>query len=175
MDNRPMLQAFEEEFRKTRATAEGALAQLDDTELHARINPRQNSAAVIVQHMAGNMISRFTDFLTADGEKPGRDRESEFADNDLPRHELMATWDRGWACLFDALAPLKDDDLMRTVSIRGEPHTVTRAIIRQIAHYGWHAGQIALIAKHLKGEQWHYLMIPPGGSAEFNRRHRERP
>lgn len=169
MQPRLILESFEDEFRKTKKLAEGAIAQVDDSGLHAQINPLQNSIATIMQHMAGNMISRWTDFLTSDGEKPGRNRESEFIDRNLPRAELMAFWERGWKCLFDALAPLSDADLGREVLIRREPHTVAMAIVRQIAHYGWHAGQIALIAKHLKGDAWKYLTVAPGGSQQFNR------
>ena len=170
MQERTLLAALESEFRKTKALAEGAMGQVDDAGLYARLNPRQNSIAVVVQHMAGNMLSRFTDFLTTDGEKPWRDREGEFVDRRLSRPELTDLWDRGWACLFDAIAPLTDADLERTVLIRREPHTVFPALVRQTAHYAWHAGQIALIAKHLVGERWRYLTIPPGGSAEFNRK-----
>lgn len=168
MSTRGFLEAFEFEFHKTKALAEGAIVQLDDAALHAQINPRQNSIAVIMQHMAGNMLSRFTEFLTTDGEKSWRQRETEFADRNLTRAELLALWERGWACLFGATAKLADDDLARTGLIRGEPHSILLALVRQSSHYGWHAGQIALIAKHLTGERWRYLTIAPGGSAEFN-------
>jgi hypothetical protein len=150
--------------------ADRAIAQLDDASLHIQINPLQNTVAVIMQHMAGNALSRWADFLTTDGEKPDRDRDSEFIDRQLPRPELLALWERGWKCLFDALAPLTDEDLSRTVTIRREPHTVFKAIVRQIAHYSWHTGQIALIAKHIKQEPWQYLTLPPGGTQEFNRK-----
>ena len=146
------------------------MEQVSDEQLHIAINPQQNSIAVIMQHMAGNMLSRFTDFITSDGEKPTRDRDGEFVERNLGRGELMAMWARGWGCIFGAIAPLNDEDLSRIVMIRGEPHTVSAALARQVAHYAWHAGQIALIAKHLKGEGWRYLTIPPRGSAEFNRR-----
>ena len=169
MHQRTILQCFEDEFRKAKTLAEGAIAQSDDAGLHAQINPLQNSIATMMQHMAGNMLSRWTDFLTSDGEKPGRNRDWEFVDRRLSRPELLALWERGWKCLFDALSPLSDADLGREVLIRREPHTVALAIVRQIAHYGWHAGQIALIAKHLKGDAWHYLTIPPDGSKQFNR------
>lgn len=165
-----IIQTCRAEFRKTRATAERALAQLSDDQLHIRINPHQNSVAVIVQHLAGNMLSRWTDFPQSDGEKPQRDREGEFVERGLPRAELMALWNRGWAALFAALEPLRDEVLETTVTIRGEPHTVFHAINRQTAHYNLHLGQILLIGKHLQGETWKYLSIPPGGSAEFNRR-----
>ncbi len=166
----PILAACIDEFRKTKLTAERCFAQLADEELHVRINPHQNSIAVIIQHMAGNMLSRWTDFLTSDGEKPGRDRESEFVEGRLPRVELMQRWERGWAALFAALEPLADADLARIVHIRNEPHTVFQAINRQTAHYNLHLGQIQLIAKHLRGEAWQYLSIPPGGSKEYNAR-----
>lgn len=165
----PILAACCDEFRKTRQTAERCFAQLSDEELHVRINPQQNSIAVIIQHLAGNMLSRWTDFLTSDGEKPGRDREGEFVERELPRAELMRLWEAGWAALFAALEGLTDADLQRTVTIRTEPHTVFHAINRQTAHYNLHLGQIQVIAKHLRGAEWQYLTIPPGKTAEFNR------
>ena len=158
------------EFRKTKSMAERAMAQLADEQLFVRINPNQNSVAAIVRHVAGNMLSRFTDFLASDGEKPWRDRESEFDDGAVPRAELMELWERGWRCLFDAVEPLTDADLSRVVTIRTEPHTVFQAINRQTAHYAYHVGQVVLIAKHLKGDGWAYLTIPPGQTEEFNRK-----
>ena len=109
------------------------------------------------------MLSRWTDFLTTDGEKPTRNRNAEFLDRQLPRDQLMTLWQQGWGCVFDALRPLTDADLARMVAIRNEPHTVALAIARQLAHYSWHAGQIALIGKHLVGHRWKYLTVPPGG------------
>ena len=123
------------EFGKTKSMAERAMAQLADEQLFVKINPAQNSIAAIVRHMAGNMRSRFTDFLTSDGEKPWRDREREFDEAVVPRAELIALWDRGWRCVFDAIEPLTDADLSRVVTIRTEPHTVFQAINRQTAHY----------------------------------------
>jgi hypothetical protein len=169
MSDRQIIKACEAEFRKAKAMADRSIAQVSDADLHARINPQQNGIAAIVQHLAGNMQSRWTDFLTSDGEKPGRDRESEFADRNLSRAELLDRWERGWACAFDAMAGLTDANLTRTITIRNEPHTVHQAILRQMTHATWHVSQIALIAKHFVGEQWQYLTIPPGGSAEFNR------
>lgn len=164
----PILTACIAEFRKTKAACEHCFDQIRDNELHVRINPHQNSVAVIIQHVAGNMLSRWTDFLTTDGEKPGRDRESEFVERSLARSALLDLWNRGWGTLFDALAPLSDADLKRVVTIRNEPHTVFEAINRQTAHYNLHLGQIQVIAKHLRGGAWRYLSIPPGGSAAFN-------
>jgi hypothetical protein len=157
------------EFRKTKSMAERAIAQLADEQLFVRINPAQNSIAAIVRHMAGNMRSRFTDFLTTDGEKPWRHRDSEFDDRIAPRAELMDLWECGWRRVFDAVGPLTDADLSRGVTIRTEPHTVFQAINRQTAHYAYHVGQILLIAKHVKGEGWNYLTIAPGKTEQFNR------
>jgi hypothetical protein len=166
--NRSSIEAFEKEFRKAKSLSDGAITQADDTTLHARLNPRQNSMAVIMQHVAGNLVSRFTDFLTSDGEKPTRNREGEFVERELSRQDLMALWDRGWKTLFDSLAALSDADLDRTVTIRHEPHSVVLALIRACAHCNWHAAQLAMIAKHYAGDSWKYLTIPPGGSAAFN-------
>jgi uncharacterized protein DUF1572 len=167
---RTTLAAFEAEFNRSRNYVESSISQLDDAHLHIQINHLQNSIAVIVQHMAGNMLSRFTDFLTTDGEKTFRDRDAEFIDRELSRADLLMLWNRGWTCVFGALAPLTDTDLSRVVVIRREPHSVSAALARQVAHYAWHAGQTSLIAKHIKGEQWNYLTIPPRGSVEFNRK-----
>ncbi|HEY7117055.1 MAG TPA: DUF1572 family protein [Tepidisphaeraceae bacterium] len=166
------LAAAIDEFRKTKAYAERAFAQLRDEDFFVRLNPRQSSIAAYVRHLAGNMRSRWTDFLATDGEKPDRDREGEFAETPIPRAELLATWDQGWHTLFAALDSLKPNDLERTIYIRKEPHSVIQAIIRQIAHYTWHVGQIVLLAKHIKttrNEPWNYMTIPPGGSQAFNR------
>lgn len=168
---RSILSTFEDQFHKTKGICQRAIAQVSDSGLHVQINPQQNSIAAIVQHLAGNLQSRWTDFLTSDGEKPSRNREGEFADRKLPREELLALWESGWKCLFDSLAELNDSDLERIVKIRNEAHTVHRAMVRSLDHCAWHAGQIALIAKHLTGEKWQYLTIPPGGSGAFNQRH----
>jgi hypothetical protein len=169
MTSRNIVSEFEEEFRKTKAGCEKALSQIDDAGLHAQINADQNSPAIIIQHVGGNLVSRFTDFLTADGEKPNRDRENEFADRQLSRSELMEIWERGWNCLLSAVAPLTDEDLSKIVMIRNEPHSVHKALLRASTHLSWHAAQFALIGKHLKGADWKYLTIPPKRSTEFNR------
>jgi hypothetical protein len=165
----PFLAALLDELRKTKRMAERALEQLGDDDFYFRLNPHQNSIQVILKHLAGNMRSRWTDFLTTDGEKQDRDRESEFVEQRLPRDQVMRRWEQGWACVFAALEPLTDDDLPRTVHVRGEPLTVAQAAVRQVAHYAYHVGQVLLIAKHLRGEKWNYLTVPPGGSAAFNR------
>jgi hypothetical protein len=165
------LRALVGEFRKNKDYAEKAFAQLRDEDFFVRLNPAQSSIAAYIRHLHGNMLSRWTDFLTTDGEKPTRDREGEFVDEVVPREQLMALWDSGWAAVFDAMNALQPGDLERTVFIRKEPHTVIQAILRQIAHYAWHAGQIVLLAKHIKssrGEPWDYMTIAPGNSRAFN-------
>ena len=157
-------------FRQYKKWAEGAMAQLADDQLFVALDPESNSVAIIVKHMAGNMRSRWTDLLTSDGEKPGRNRDSEFEDAPATREALMAIWEEGWSCVFSALSPLSDADISRTVTIRGEPHSVMQAINRQVAHYALHVGQIIFIAKHLKSSGWKTLPVPRKGSADFNSR-----
>jgi uncharacterized damage-inducible protein DinB len=157
-------------FRYYKNLAEKAMAQVTDEELVAVLDGEMNSIAIIVKHMAGNMRSRWTDFLTTDGEKPDRDRDAEFVDPPLTRQALLALWEDGWQCLFRALEPLSDQDLERTVTIRGEPHSVMQTINRQVAHYSYHCGQIVLLAKHFKHDEWQSLSIPRKRSADFNRR-----
>jgi hypothetical protein len=158
-------------FSTYRKLAEGALAQLQDGEFFHAPGPESNSAAVLVQHVAGNLRSRFTDFLTSDGEKPDRHRDREF---DMPpstsRADLMKAWDAGWKILFDTLDALTPVDVLRSVTIRGEPHTVLQALSRQQAHYAQHVGQIVYVAKLIRGGDWKTLSIPRGKSEEFNRR-----
>ena len=164
-----VIDALVAQLRRTKRMAERAFEQLEDEQFFFKLNPRQNSIHVIVKHLAGNMRSRWTDFLTTDGEKPDRDRESEFIEDMVPREQILRTWQAGWATVFAALQPLTDEDLSRTVRIRGDPLSAADALVRQVEHYGYHVGQIVLIAKHLRGEKWKYLTIPPGGSAAFNR------
>jgi len=162
-----VVDAFVREFQKTRQLAERAIAQLDDAQLHVRLDADANSVAMVMQHMAGNMRSRWTDFLTSDGEKPWRQRDLEFEPPDLTREALTLSWQAGWQTLFDALSGLTDDDLVRTVTIRGEGQTVLAALTRQLSHYAGHAYQIVLLAKHLKGADWTVLSIPRGQSAAY--------
>jgi hypothetical protein len=165
----PILDAARDEFQKIKKLGEKAIAQLADDDLHTKIDPESNSVAIIMRHMAGNMRSRWTDFLTSDGEKPDRLRDREFEDVTATREALMREWDEGWGRLFDALGPLSDADLQRTVIIRTEPHTVYQAISRQVAHYAGHVYQILFLAKHLTGAGWKTLSVPKGQSEEFNR------
>jgi hypothetical protein len=149
------------QFEKLKAQAEKAIAQVTDDQLHATLDPESNSIATIMRHMAGNLRSRFTDFLTTDGEKPDRNRDGEFEmERPLTRDELMAEWERGWGVLFSALEELRPDDLLRDVYIRGERHTVLQALQRQLTHHASHVGQIVLLAKHLAGPAWKTLSIP---------------
>jgi len=168
--NSPILDAVIEDFEKTKKLADKSIEQLDDAALHVALDAEANSVAVLMRHMAGNMRSRWVDFLTSDGEKPTRMRDGEFVDPGQSRAELLAEWEQGWQILFDTLASLTDADLQRTVMIRSEPHTVFKAINRQMAHYAGHAYQILLLAKHRCGPGWKTLSIPRGQSEEFNRR-----
>jgi uncharacterized damage-inducible protein DinB len=156
------------QMRGNKRLAEGAMAQLKDDELFIALDPEANSIAAIVKHMAGNMRSRFTDFLTADGEKPDRYRDQEFElGSTTTRADLTKWWDEGWDRVFSAIDSLKPDDVMRQVTVRGEPHTVMQAINRQIAHYAYHTGQIVFMAKHLRSGKWKSLSIPRGKSEEY--------
>lgn len=157
-------------FRYYKNLAERAMAQVTDEQLLAVLDSEMNSIATIVKHMAGNMRSRWTDFLTSDGEKADRQRDSEFDDPPPTRQALLAIWEEGWNCVFNALQPLSDEDLQRTVTIRGEAHSVMQAINRQMAHYSYHCGQIVLLAKHFNHGGWQSLSIPRRQSEEFNRR-----
>jgi hypothetical protein len=147
-------------LRTYRKLAERAMAQVRDEDLFAVLDGDENSIGLIVKHMVGNMRSRWTDFLTTDGEKPDRNRDSEFVEPPATRESLMALWDGGWKLVFAAIEPLTEADLARTVTIRGEAHSVMQAINRQIAHYASHIGQIVLLSKHFAGEDWKTLSIP---------------
>jgi hypothetical protein len=155
-------------FRYYKRLAEAAMAQVTDEQLYAVLDPEMNSIALIVKHMAGNMRSRWTDFLTTDGEKPDRNRDSEFMEPPSNREELMKWWESGWMCVFSALEPLSSEDMTRTVFIRGEAHSVMQAISRKIAHYAYHCGQIVFLAKHFQHSQWKSPTVPRGQSSKFN-------
>jgi uncharacterized damage-inducible protein DinB len=159
-------------FRYYKKLAERAIEQCPDDGLFAALDAESNSIGTIVKHMAGNMRSRWTNFLTTDGEKPDRNRDTEFEDPPKTRAELLAMWEQGWKYLFDALSQLSDADLARTVTIRTEPHSVTQAINRQIAHYIYHIGQIVYLAKHFAAQsgEWTAVTVPRKRSADFNAR-----
>ena len=156
-------------FRYYKKLGEGAMEQVSDEQLFSALDEEMNSIAITVKHMAGNMRSRWTDFLTTDGEKPDRNRDTEFVRPPTTREALMRLWNEGWDEVFHALEPLTDADLERKVTIRGEPHSVMQAINRQIAHYAYHCGQIVFLAKHFKSSEWKSLTVPRNKSAEFNR------
>ncbi len=145
------------------------MAQVTDEEFFAAIDAEANSIAVIVKHLAGNQISRWTDFLNSDGEKPNRFRDAEFEMIGDTRESLMQLWERGWQSLFEAVEPLTAEDFTKTVAIRGEPHTIVEALNRQLTHYAYHIGQIVLLAKHFRSADWKTLSVPKNKSAEFNK------
>ncbi len=155
-------------FHSLKDLADRAARQVDDEGFFHALDPESNSIALIMKHMAGNMRSRWTDFLTTDGEKPDRARDSEFIIEHEDRAAILSRWEAGWRAVFGAIEPLAPADLMRTVLIRGEPHTVVEAINRQLTHYGEHVGQIIFLAKHLKSADWQTLSIPRKKSADFN-------
>lgn len=166
---RTVLSSIESEYRRYRRLGEEAFRQLDAVALSRRPPGDGNSVAMLVWHLSGNLASRFTDFLTSDGEKPWRNRESEFAARAVTPAEVLAKWEEGWAVLFGTLAGLADDDLPRTVRLRGQEWTVLDALHRSLAHAAYHVGQIVFLARSLRGDQWEWLTIPPGKSEEYNR------
>jgi hypothetical protein len=162
------LEEARRQLRGHKRMGEAAMTQLRDQEFFVTLDPESNSVAILVKHLAGNMRSRFTDFLSSDGEKPDRFRDSEFEITPaITRADVMQWWEKGWACVLAAIESLKPEDVMRTVTIRGEAHTVLQAINRQIAHYAQHIGQIVFLAKHLRSNEWKTLSIPRGKSEEF--------
>ena len=163
------LDATLETFLYSKKNGDGVLRQLSGPEMTRIVGPDFNSIAVIVKHMRGNMLSRWTDFLTTDGEKPWRAREEEFAHRRVTRDELMEKWESGWKVLLDTLATLTDDDLHAIVHIRNQPLTVHAALHRSLAHAAYHTGQLVYLGKNLRGEEWQYMTIPPGRSEEYNR------
>ncbi len=163
------------ELRKLKGLADRALAQVSEEELFACLDPEANSLAVLMQHVGGNLRSRFRDFLTSDGEKPDRDRDAEFVvAPGTTRADLLANWESGWTTLFAAVDALVPADLERTVTIRREPHSMIQALERAFGHLAYHTGQIVLLAKHLRGAAWHTLSVPRGASAALNQRMAER-
>ena len=176
--------AFEKHFlddallqlRKYKGLADGALAQVSDADLFRSVDPESNSIAIVMKHISGNMRSRWTDFLTTDGEKSDRNRDSEFeTESGDTRASMTARWEDGWRLLFSSLETLSPADLSKTVAIRGEPHSVLQAIQRQLTHYSYHVGQIVFLARHFAGSRWRSLSIPKGKSKEFDVARNGRP
>jgi hypothetical protein len=164
------LEEARRQFRGHKRMGEAAMGQLHDEDFFVTIDPESNSVAILVKHLAGNMRSRFTDFLTSDGEKPDRFRDREFEiTKETTRADVMKWWDDGWNIVFGAIESLKPEDIMRTVTIRGEPHSVLQALNRQIAHYAQHTGQIVFLCKHLRSSEWKTLSIPRGKSEEYKK------
>lgn len=156
-------------FEANKRLADRAIEQVPDDMLHVALDPNTNSIAVIMKHVAGNLASRWTDFLTTDGEKPSRNRDDEFVDSFGSRAEVLEAWERGWACLFSTLKKLKPEDLEKTVMIRGEAHSVPLAIERSLGHTCYHIGQIVQVARIHAGDHWNALTISRGGSEQFNK------
>lgn len=155
-------------FRNYKKLADKSIAQVSDEEFFKQIDEESNSIAIIVKHIAGNQLSRWTDFLTTDGEKDFRNRDTEFITENKTRESLLEYWERGWQTLFDALEPLKAEDFSKTISIRSQPHTICEAINRQLTHYAYHVGQITFLAKHFRSSEWQTLSVPKNKSLEFN-------
>ena len=164
---RVYLNSVLDNFRNMKRTADGAMEQLSLEELHWAPGEESNSVALIVKHMAGNMVSRWTDFLTTDGEKPSRNRDEEFEGGYVSREEMMAVWEKGWETLFHTLGSLNQEALLKSVTIRTEPHSVVQAIERQAYHLSYHTGQIVYLAKQIKASDWKTLTIPRGKSKEY--------
>ncbi len=163
------LLVIKEDFKKYKLLGDKTFEQLNDKDFHFRNSEDENSIAIIVQHLSGNMQSRFTNFLSTDGEKPARNRDLEFEEQNLSREKLINMWNSGWEVLLDAVNNLRPDDLSKTVKIRNEPHSVILALNRQLTHCAYHVGQIVFAAKQLKKSDWKTLSIPKGGSADFNK------
>ena len=164
------LEEARRQFRGHKRMGESAMAQLHDEEFFVTLDPESNSVAILVKHLAGNMRSRFTDFLTSDGEKPDRFRDQEFELNSATTQaDVMKWWEEGWSLVFAAIDGLKPEDVTRTVTIRGEPHSVLQAVNRQIAHYAQHIGQMVFLAKHLRSSDWKTLSIPRGRSEDYKK------
>ena len=164
------------QLRKYKGLADGAVAQVAEADLFRSVDAESNSIAIVMKHVAGNMKSRWTDFLTTDGEKPDRDRDTEFeTEPGDTRASVAARWEEGWRLLFSAIEGLAPSDLSRTVAIRGEPHTVLQAIQRQLTHYAYHVGQVVFLARHFAGPRWRSLSIPKGRSKDFDVARNGRP
>jgi len=173
MSSEAIIQNYHEDavkaLRAYKKLAEKAIAQLKDEEFFVTLDEEANSVAVVMKHIAGNAISRWTNFLTSDGEKPDRNRDMEFVIGaQTTKDDVLAYWERGWKCVFDAIEPLTPEDFEKTVLIRGEVHTIVQAINRQLMHYAYHIGQIVFLAKHFRSAEWTSLSIPRNRSSEFN-------
>jgi uncharacterized damage-inducible protein DinB len=165
---RSVIDAFTRRFQSDKGLMERAVAQVSDAQLHLTLDENTNSLAVIMKHASGNLVSRFSNFLTSDGEKPNRDRDSEFVDDIADRAGMMARWEAGWGVLFAALAELTDADLWRTITVRGEEMSALDALVRALSHQAYHGGQIVQLARHWAKDKWTTLTVPRGGSKQLN-------
>lgn len=163
------LESIIKQFQYYKLLGDKAFAQLNHEELHKEFAEDSNSISIIVKHISGNMLSRWTNFITEDGEKTWRHRDAEFEDTYTTKDELLNAWNKGWECLFDAITQLKDDQLEQLIYIRNQGHTVTEAINRQLSHYAYHIGQIVFLGKLIKGKEWQSLSIPKGKSLDYNK------
>ena len=161
------LKIIKERFESVKDLGDKTISQLSEKDIHWKLNEASNSIAIIAKHLSGNMISRWSDFLTTDGEKDSRNRDQEFEDDISSKQEMITIWEKGWNTLLETLNGLENQDLLKNVTIRGENHTVLEAIERQMAHYSYHVGQIVYIGKQLKDESWETLSIPKGKSEEY--------
>ncbi len=161
------LKVVQKRFRSIKELGDKTIRQLSEEDIHWTLNETSNSIAVIVKHLSGNMVSRWTDFLISDGEKPNRNRDQEFINDISSKQEMISIWEKGWSVLFEAIDALAERDLLKTVYIRGERHTVIEAIERQMAHYAYHIGQIVYVGKQIKNKRWNSLSIPKGKSEEY--------
>ncbi|PAQ15747.1 hypothetical protein CD798_05275 [Bacillaceae bacterium SAOS 7] len=163
------LRVVQERFKSVKDLGDKTISQLTEDDIHWAFNTESNSVAVIVKHLSGNMVSRWSNFLSSDGEKPDRNREQEFKDDISSKQELITVWEKGWTILFETISDLGEEDLLKNIFIRGQSHTVLEAIERQMAHYSYHIGQVVYIGKQLKDESWESLSIPKGKSEEYLR------
>ena len=162
------MNVFVTEYKRYHDLLNKAVTQVSDEDFFTTLGPEDNSIAIIIKHLAGNFKSRFTDFLTTDGEKPWRDREGEFSVEGLSRNQIMNMWEEGWNVLVQNAFSLKESDMKRNITIRGVSFTVEEALARSLAHFSYHVGQVLFLAKHFQGDAWNYLTIPPGGSNAYN-------
>jgi hypothetical protein len=172
--NRSVVDAFTRRFRSDKEMMERAAIQISDQQLHLSLDENTNSVIVIMKHASGNLVSRFSDFLTSDGEKPNRDRDSEFVDDIRDRATLMTRWEKGWGVLFDTLSQLTDADLTHTITVRGEPMSVLDALVRALSHQAYHGGQIVQLSRHWAKDKWKTLTVPRGGSKQLNEKMKQK-
>jgi len=167
--NNSYLNSIIKQFEYYKMLGDKSIEQLNDANINWQFNAQSNSVSIIVKHIVGNMLSRWTNFLTEDGEKEWRHRDAEFEDSYTTKDEMILAWEKGWQCLFDAITPLTETDLEHIIYIRNQGHTVTEAINRQLAHYSYHVGQLVFVARMIVGNNWQSLSVPKGESSSYNK------